>query len=50
MNYFLTLLNKNYDAIQEYSHIESLKGKIKEQIKKKLLGTSEGIDRKALTE
>ena len=50
MNYFLTLLNKNYDAIQEYSHIESLKGKIKEQIKKKLLGTSKGIDRKALTE
>ena len=48
--YFLKSLNENYDAIQEYSHLQSLKGKIKEQIKKKLLGTSKGIDKKALTE
>ena len=48
--YFLYTLNENYDKIQEYSHLQSLKRKIKKQIKKKLLGTSEGLDKKALTE
>ena len=48
--YFLRALNENYDKIQEYSHLQSLKGKIKNQIKKKLLGTSKGLDKKALTE
>lgn len=48
--YFLWALNENYDKIQEYSHLQLLKGKIKEQIKKKLLGTSESIDKKALIE
>lgn len=48
--YFLQALNENYSAIQEYSHLQSLKRKIKDEIKKKLLKTSEGLDKKALTE
>lgn len=48
--YFLQVLNENYSAIQEYSHLQSLKRKIKDEIKKKLLKTSEGLDKKALTE
>ena len=48
--YFFNLLNSNYDRIQEYSKLQSIKERLESAIREKLSSPRTKIDKKLLTE